>query len=139
MPLAINRTRRRLLHSSSRGLVFVSAFFACSTPRGLSFLPATPQPAGSAQRRWIETSTASAARHHASDGNVAHHGNNVPGSSSSSRARRRRERATMAAARGGGGERQGPGKGTQVVLLRHGMSTFNKLNIFTASALLSSS
>lgn len=26
-----------------------------------------------------------------------------------------------------------PGKGTQVVLLRHGMSTFNKLNIFTVS------
>lgn len=45
----------------------------------------------------------------------------------------------MAAAKAGGGgagasERQGPGKGTQVVLLRHGMSTFNKLNIFTASA-----
>ena len=29
--------------------------------------------------------------------------------------------------------RLGPGKGTQVVLLRHGMSTFNKLNIFTVS------
>lgn len=27
----------------------------------------------------------------------------------------------------------GPGKGTQVVLLRHGMSTFNKLNMFTVS------
>lgn len=34
----------------------------------------------------------------------------------------------MAAGIGG---RMGPGKGTQVVLLRHGMSTFNKLNIFT--------
>ena len=32
---------------------------------------------------------------------------------------------------GAGGGRLGPGKGTQVVLLRHGMSTFNKLNIFT--------
>lgn len=31
--------------------------------------------------------------------------------------------------------RLGPGKGTQVVLLRHGMSTFNKLNIFTVSVL----
>lgn len=29
------------------------------------------------------------------------------------------------------GTNLGPGKGTQVVLLRHGMSTFNKQNIFT--------
>lgn len=31
----------------------------------------------------------------------------------------------------GAGGRLQPGRGTQVVMLRHGMSTFNKLNIFT--------
>lgn len=40
-----------------------------------------------------------------------------------------RRRLTSMAAVG----RVSPGKGTQVVLLRHGMSTFNKLNIFTVS------
>lgn len=37
----------------------------------------------------------------------------------------------LAASMSGAGSRLQPGRGTQVVLLRHGLSTFNKLNIFT--------
>lgn len=37
----------------------------------------------------------------------------------------------LTASMSGAGSRIQPGRGTQVVLLRHGMSTFNKLNIFT--------
>ncbi|CAM9720721.1 unnamed protein product [Ectocarpus sp. 4 AP-2014] len=126
-----SRARRRL-QDSGRRLIFVSAFVACSTPRGLGLLPTATHP--TALRRWKSTTTAFGRRHAESSG------------SSSSRhladsvgrgirmARRRRESTLMAAqgAAGGSGDgRQRPGKGTQVVLLRHGMSTFNKLNIFT--------
>lgn len=129
--------RRALLHSSRR-LVLVSAFVACSAPRGSGFLPTARQSTTSARqgidRRWSSATpppaggapdtssaeSAAASRHY-----------------STRRRRRKRDRVSMAGERGAGAgsagasERQGPGKGTQVVLLRHGMSTFNKLNIFT--------
>lgn len=131
---------RRALHHGSRKLVIVSAFVACSAPRGSGFLPPTArqhtssagQQHGIDRRRW-----SSAATHHPLPSSG---GGRVPGAEqdaaasrnySTRRRRRRRERVSMAGA--GNSERQGPGKGTQVVLLRHGMSTFNKLNIFTVS------
>lgn len=127
--LSSNTARRALVHSSRR-LALVSAFVACSAPRGLGFIPEARHSTGSAQqvlrRRWWSAAAPTTLSRQ----------DDASSSSSNRRRRRKRERVSMAGAgEGPGGSgadgRQGPGKGTQVVLLRHGMSTFNKLNIFT--------
>lgn len=140
-------------NNPARRLALVSAFVACSAPRGLGFIPAVRHSTGSVQeetrRRW--GSAAPAARHISSSSRNGGSGSSRQdvgsrfysgsGSGSGRRRRRKRERVSMTWEQGegpgatnGAGGRLGPGKGTQVVLLRHGMSTFNKLNIFTVRA-----
>lgn len=144
-----SNTRFALINSSKK-LALVSAFVACSAPRGLGFIPAARHGTFSAQqglrRRW--SSAAAPAARHISGSSAAGSGgrdklaSRYIGSTSSvsgRRRRRKRERLSMSGEGAEGAEgsvadgRLGPGKGTQVVLLRHGMSTFNKLNIFTVS------
>lgn len=128
-------------------LVLVLAVIACCTTRGKSFLGPVPPPGSSVG------SSAGSFRHRCSAASRDSVDGISSSSSCSSRRRtpyshqdRRSQRScwrgvgngrgevgrgvSMAAASGG----MGPGKGTQVVLLRHGMSTFNKLNIFTVRA-----
>ena len=134
--------------SSLRKLVIIVAVIACCTTRGKSFLGSVPPPGSSVgSSNGSFRHRCSAASRDLIDG--------ISSSSSSSSISRRTPysnqdrrnqhsfwrgvgngrghegRSVLMAAASGG---MGPGKGTQVVLLRHGMSTFNKLNIFTVRA-----
>lgn len=121
---------------SLRRQAIVVAVIACCTTGGTGFLGPAP-PLGS-------SSLAGSFRRRCPAGS---HGGDSS-SSSSSRALYSQDKGSRHSCRSGVGNRRGeggrdvlmatsggmgPGKGTQVVLLRHGMSTFNKLNIFTVS------
>ncbi|CAN0187331.1 unnamed protein product, partial [Ectocarpus sp. 12 AP-2014] len=95
-----SRARRRLLQNSGRRLIFVSAFVACSTPRGLGFLPTATHP--TALRRWKSTTTAFG-RHHAESRGSSNSRHLADSVSRSIRMARRRRESTLMAAQGAAG------------------------------------